>query len=176
MIHPIVAVFDRTFGEGKYLPERFDSTKVRHFLTAVSGQEADLHHRWQVVDPSNPWRRGPARGLWQFERGTRVSRGGVYGVFLHPTSALWLRTACEHAGVPFEPRVIWEALPDNDAFACAVARCLLLTDPRPLPNVGEMWPAYTCYDRNWRPGAKRPDDWPANYARASRIIVQGADA
>lgn len=176
MAHPIVSVYNRAFGDGGFLPARFGSTAALHLLTAITGQEADLRYRWQIVDWNHPERMGPARGLWHFELGTRVSRGGVWGVYLHPVSAPWLRTICKRAGVPFEPRAIWQHLPDSDAFACAVARLLLLTDPQPLPNIGEMWAGYNYYDRNWRPGDKRPEDWPRNYARASRIISQGADA
>lgn len=170
--HPIVSIMDRCFSI--YLPAaRFDSPEARVELVAVSGQEADLRHRWQVVDLARPEVRGPARGLWQFEKGTRASRGGVWGVYLHPASAPWLRGCCVAAGVEFDPIQIWQRLEADDALACAVARLLLLTDPRPLPAIGEQGRAWDYYVRNWRPGKPHPEVWPGHYRRA-RHIVQGA--
>lgn len=171
-VHPIVPIMDRCFS--RYLPaSRFDSRDARILLVAISGQEADLRHRWQVVDLNKPEAMGPARGLWQFERGTRASRGGVWGVVLHPASAPWLRGACKAAGVEFEASAIYDRLHADDALACAVARLLLWTDPHPLPRLGEVDDAWEYYDRNWQPGKPHPDRWPANYSRALRI-VQGA--
>jgi hypothetical protein len=174
MPHFILGVLDRTFGERGLLPARFDSPNVRHQLIAISGQEADLRHRWQVVDAAHPERKGPARGLWQFELGSRVTCSGVTGVYWHRSSMKWLDVACRRAGVAFTPRAIWQALEDHDELACAVARCLLLTDPRPIPNTGDVWGGWDCYHRNWNPGAPHPDAWPDNHARATRILREGA--
>lgn len=173
-MHEILAILNRTFGgRAPLLPSRFDTVAARHQLISISGQEADLRHRWQVVDANRPNVRGPARGLWQFELGTERSRGGVWGVYLHPASRPWLEHACGVAGVAFNPRAVWLALEANDGLACAVARALLLTDPRPLPGPGQVQAAWDCYNRNWRPGKPHPDDWPDNYARATRIMRDG---
>ena len=44
-------------------------------------------------------------------------------------------------------------------------------DP-PLPAVvpGTAQVAYAYYDRNWRPGRKRPQDWPASWAAAMEVV------
>lgn len=176
-MHPIISVLDSVFDERRgLLPARFDGDRVRVLLVSISGQEADLRHRDQLESPGGrDLVTGPALGLLQFEQGTRRSRGGVWGVFLHPASRPWLQHACERAGVEFEPRAIWLALEHNDALAFAVARCLLLTDPRPLPDIGAVWPSWEYYNRNWRPGKPHPEVWATNYARARRIVLNGAN-
>jgi len=171
-VPPIVPIMDRCFS--RLLPaSRFDSPRARTLLVAISGQEADLRHRWQVVDLRRPNAMGPARGLWQFEQGSRVSRGGVWGVFLHPASSPWLRGACAAAGVDFDPVAIYRRLHADDALACAVARLLLYTDPAPLPEVGDVDGSWDYYERNWKPGKPHPERWVANYARARRIVAGG---
>lgn len=59
------------------LPDNMDSLPAVVLLLAISGQEADFRHRWQVVDGRRPEVRGPARGLWQFERGVGAAHIGA---------------------------------------------------------------------------------------------------
>ena len=59
------------------------SDAARVMLYAIGLQESNLQHRFQISLRSNGERfRGPARGLWQFEKG-----GGVSGVVNHRSSA-----------------------------------------------------------------------------------------
>lgn len=135
------------------LPTAMDSRDARVQLTATALQESKLAHRWQVVDPRQPQRKGPARGLLQFERGTRASRGGVWGVYLHDASRYWLPLLCRARGVEHAPTAIWQALEVDDILAAGVARLLLFTDPRRLPDAGDTEGGWKLYLRTWRPGA-----------------------
>ena len=68
------------------LPARMDSLAVRVLLLAIGLQESRMTYRRQLG--------GPARGLWQAERGTPETRGGVTGVLLHPASRHYLVSIC----------------------------------------------------------------------------------
>lgn len=160
--HEVVQILDRTFGPGGVLDSKYDTPQARQLLVSITGQEAAFHYRRQIG--------GPARGLWQFEQGSAKRGGGVYGVVKHEVSAPLLRSVCANLGVPFDAVTIYGDLATNDILACALARCLLLTDPRKLPGVGEVWPAYDYYFRNWRPGKPHAHDWPKNYERAMRML------
>nr|WP_316904517.1 hypothetical protein [Ralstonia mannitolilytica] len=64
------------------LPSAMDTREARVMLLAIGLQESRFMLRRQVG--------GPARGFWQFEEGTKMSRGGVWGVYLHDSSRYWL--------------------------------------------------------------------------------------
>jgi hypothetical protein len=110
------------------LPSQMGTTEARVMLLAICGQEADFHHRWQVIDAAQPDRKGPARGLLQFERGNAQLGGGVWGVFKHHQSHEMLRMVCRERNVAFEPASIWMTLERDDVLAFAVGRLLLWTD------------------------------------------------
>lgn len=141
------------------LPPTMDTLQARVMLLAMGLQESAFAARRQKSN-------GPARGFWQFELGTRQSRGGVWGVYLHDASRLLLERLCEARNVSFEPAAIYRAIETDDVLAAGVARLLLFTDPHQLPAVGEVQDGWDLYDRIWRPGKPHPDKWPANYARA----------
>lgn len=143
------------------LPDRMDTPEARALLAAIMLQESEGTERHQIG--------GPAHGLWQFEEGTRQSRGGVWGVYLHDRSAGHLMQVCRHLRVPYEPAAIFDDLEFDDVLAAAVARLLLWTDPRELPRIGDADGAWAYYIRNWRPGKPHPDKWAHNYARALEI-------
>ncbi len=132
----------------KLLPARMDTLNARVVMVAISGQEADFRHRWQVVDPARPDVRGPARGLWQFERG-----GGVRGVLVHPQCAAAAAQLCSARGVAPDAAAVHAALAGDDVLAAGFARLLLWSDPAPLPAVGDAGAAWQLYLRTWRPGA-----------------------
>ena len=64
------------------LPGKMDNDRARVQMLAMGLQESRFIHRRQLGN-------GPARGLWQFERG-----GGVKGVLEHPASAALARDIC----------------------------------------------------------------------------------
>lgn len=135
------------------LPARMNSPNAIALLLAIGLQESRLTHRRQIG--------GPARGLWQFERG-----GGVRGVLEHPSSKKLAAAVCEARGVePIASRV-YEALEDDDVLAAAFARLLLWTDPKPLPAIGDTQSGWDLYIRTWRPGKPHRHTWDALYATA----------
>lgn len=121
-------------------------SKVYAALLAIGLQESLLVHRYQVLNQKD--KKGPARGLWQFERG-----GGVIGVMRHSASAAACRSICQQRGVTFDSYEIWKALEYDDVLAAALARLLLYTDPFPLPELNNTDGLWNCYLRVWRPGA-----------------------
>lgn len=148
----------------RLLPAPLDSAQARVMLVAIALQESNLSHRWQVLNSGG---KGPARGLWQFERGTEAGRGGVWGVYLHPASAALLRQVCGLRGVACTPLAIWHAIETDDILAAAVARLLLLTDPFRLPPLHDANGAWQLYAlRCWRPGKPHPQTWGGHHARA----------
>lgn len=142
------------------LPARLDGKKVRALIMAICLQESGLVHRAQVVAGGG---KGPARGLAQFELG-----GGVRGVMTHPASRELAAQVCLDRRIGgATSSVVWAELERDDVLAFAFARLLLLTDPRPLPELGDQAGAWAYYVRNWRPGQPHPNRWPANYQAAA---------
>lgn len=135
------------------MPGAMQSRRAVLMILVIFLQESGLNHRWQVIDLHRPDKKGPARGLGQFERGSRTAGGGVWGIFQHPASRFWLSKVCEALGVPFRPEDIWAAMETKDALAVCASRLLLFTDARALPVPGEEEQAWSYYLRNWRPGA-----------------------
>ena len=140
------------------LPARMDTAEARVMLLAIGLQESRFTHRQQIG--------GPARGFWQFEKGTRASRGGVWGVCLHAASKGHLAALCKARSVACDPDAIYAALEYDDVLAAGVARLLLWTDPKALPAIGGADAGWALYLRTWRPGKPHPKTWPALYAQA----------
>lgn len=147
------------------LPMRMNSMEARVMLVSIAQQESGLRHRFQVVQ-GQPGVKGVARGLLQFERGSKASRGGVWGVYLHSASSAHLQKVCEAMDIAFTPDGIYSAIEDDDVFAVVVGRLLLWTDGRPLPPVNDAGAAWDCYIRNWRPGQPHPAKWQAYHKAA----------
>ena len=153
------------------LPAAMDTPEARVMLLAIGLQESRFEHRYQVVQ-GRPGAKGPARGFWQFELGTRASRGGVWGVYLHQASRYWLSAVCAARGVAFEPRAVWERLEHDDVLAAAVARLLLFTDAQRLPASWDAVGAWDLYARRtWRPGRPHRHTWDAFHARAREQVA-----
>jgi len=149
-----------------------DSREAVLMLLAISGQEANWEHRWQVVDKKQPGLKGPARSFWQGEKGG----GMVHGVRTHRASRVLAADLYAHFSVPATDEAIWIAIETNDALAAALARLLLYTDPARLPALGDEEDAWEYYLRLWLPGAwtngtlaKRAElrqKWAGYYAQA----------
>jgi hypothetical protein len=147
------------------LPGQMHGVKAECELYAIGLQESGLQHRYQLPRnpnrPGEPLRKGPARGLWQFELG-----GGVVGVMTHAASKAHAERICEMRGVAFDAFAVWSALEHDDVLAAVFARLLLWTDPKPLPALGAVEEAWAYYLRTWRPGSPHKSAWPRNYAAA----------
>ena len=120
------------------LPPGMDSRAAQCLLLAIALQESGLEHRHQI--------NGPARGLWQFERG-----GGVAGVLRHLSTSTHARLLCLSRGVMPVSQAVYDRLSLDDILAAGFARLLLWTDPAPIP--GDEAGAWAMYVRTWRPGA-----------------------
>lgn len=155
---------DALSGLFNILPREMDTDKARVMLMAICLQESRLIHRRQLGN-------GPARGLAQFEMGTKVSKGGVWGVFLHPASQGWLARLCEARGVICEPDAIWRNLEFDDTLAMGVARLLLWTDPKRLPETDDAETSWALYLRTWRPGKPHPETWVRFHKQARAHVV-----
>lgn len=123
------------------LPARMRSREALVMLLAIGLQESEFKHRRQMGD-------GPARGLWQFEKG-----GGVAGVLQHKASAAHADFACKSRSIAATATAVHAALEHDDVLAAVFARLLLWTDPKPLPTLNDIDGAWQLYLRTWRPGA-----------------------
>lgn len=140
------------------LPAAMDRPYARVQMLAIHLQEDPRQERIQRGN-------GPARGLWQFERG-----GGVRGVLSHPSSSALADSVCVARAVVAEEGAVWRALQTDDILAACFARLLLWTDPRPMAkDAAEGWALYA---RVWRPGKPHPEKWDNNYARAKFAIME----
>ncbi|TBU86796.1 hypothetical protein [Phytopseudomonas dryadis] len=140
------------------LPARMSSASAEIMLLAITQQEDPDQRRRQ-------WPTGPARGLWQFERG-----GGVRGVLNHAASSAHAWAVCAARGVEPDPAAVWAALEHDDVLAAAFARLLLWTDPKPLPGANDPAGGWSLYERTWRPGRPHPERWAGRYAAAVREV------
>ena len=155
----LTKIINPTFAD--VLPHRFASREAAVMLLAIGLQESRFEHRRQIG--------GPAMGFWQFERG-----GGVAGVLSHPASAKYARAVCAIRGRAAHDADVYNGLDDDDLLACAFARLLLYTDPKPLPAIGDADAAWQYYLRSWRPGKPHPETWRDLYLRAwSAVSPEG---
>lgn len=142
------------------LPAKLDTLLARRHMLAITLQEADGVHRFQVLAGG---KKGPARGLWQNEG------GGVKGVLTHPASRDMARKVCEARGVLPTTAAVWARMEFDDVLAAAFARLLLFTDTKPLPTTEQ--PAWELYRyRLWRPGKPHPEKWASCWARAGAAV------
>jgi hypothetical protein len=153
----------------RLLPPKMDSLSARIVMLAIGQQESRFIYRRQMGN-------GPARGYWQFERGTQASRGGIWGVYLHPASSGLLQALCAARGCPFDPRSIWERIEIDDVLAAGVARLLLWTDALALPKADNPTGGWRLYaERTWRPGKPHPETWPGFWrAACAEVLGHGA--
>jgi hypothetical protein len=145
------------------LPDNLNTLKAQVLLAATAGQESGLATRRQYGN-------GPARGLWQFELGNEKTRGGVTGLFMFAGTKSMLNDLCDDCEVDFNPTAIYNALETNDVFACCIARLMLWTNSKPLPEVGDQQGAWQYYLTTWKPGKPRPQDWPNHYNPALEMV------
>lgn len=149
-------IIEQTYRE--VLPGKFRSTEATVQLLAIGLQESRFEHRVQVG--------GPAHGFWQFERG-----GGVRGVLSHEATKPYALAACAIRGCPPLAEDVYRRIVDDDLLACAFARLLLYSDPKPLPVPGQVEGAWGYYLRNWRPGKPHRSTWDGLYRQAMEAMA-----
>jgi hypothetical protein len=147
------------------LPSKMDSDAARVMLLAIGLQESRLTYRAQKT--TDPYTKGPARGLWQFERA-----GGVGGVMAHVATHPLALTLCQSRKVPFDSSLVHAKLEFDDILAAGFARLLLWADSKPLPDVDASHDdTWACYVRNWRPGKPHRETWDAFHAQARAQVI-----
>lgn len=147
------------------LPVKMDTDAARVMLLSTGLQESRLRYRFQKT--TDPYTKGPARGLWQFERG-----GGVIGVMSHRNTSKLAEDICKVRGVPFDSPLVHARLEFDDILAAVFARLLLWCDPKPLPDVdADHETAWGCYLRCWRPGKPRRESWDEFHAQARAQVM-----
>lgn len=149
----------------KLLPSNMDTPEAAVLGLTTGLQESLLVHRYQIV-AGKPGVKGPARGIWQFERG-----GGVRGVLTHRASAGLAKEIQAKLGHGSGIDAAFEALEKDDVFAAAMARLLYYTDPYKLPELGQKQRAWNLYLRTWRPGRPHPETWAGYYKEVVDAIV-----
>jgi hypothetical protein len=124
--------------------------KAKVLLLTIAQQESGIEYRKQVGGPAVSW--------WQFESG-----GGVKGVLNYPTTKDKIAKICKELKVPCTQSDVYNAMVHNDVLSCAMARLLLYTDARVLPEMGDVKGAWNYYLENWRPGKPHPNSWDTFY-------------
>lgn len=149
---------ERTVIEGlSLLPARYDSVAARVMIFATGLQESNFDYTKQI--------NGPACGWYQFERG-----GGTIEVLTNPTTKNLARSICMIRCGSIDSHHVQRALIDDQVLATALCRLNYYRNPKALPEPGKVHTAYDYYDQTWRPGKKRPKDWPENYWRAVGFV------
>jgi hypothetical protein len=148
----------------RLLPTLNWDENVCTLMLAIGLQESKLVFRRQMGN-------GPARGIFQFEKGNASSRGGVTGVMMHNATTGLLKHVADERGIPWSADAIWAALETDDVLACAVARLMLWTDPKKIPVRCDADGGWDAYLRIWRPGKPHPEFWGANHATAESAVI-----
>lgn len=146
------------------LPTSMTSVEAKAMLLAIALQETELKARRQEVysQTKKAWIDGPARSYWQFEL------GGLAGVLRHPATQAHAARFVEALGyADTTPPQLLDIMVYDSVLAAGMARLNLFWDAAPLPRRADgPEVAYLYYDRTWRPGKKRPQDWPPNWQLA----------
>lgn len=141
----------------RILPPMMTSDAAKAMLLSIGMQESRLTHRKQIG--------GPARGLWQFERG-----GGVAGVLRHPRTQGHAATVCWRLGNAGTTASVYHGLQSDDVLACCFARLLLWTLPGALPARADVQGAWDQYIAAWRPGKPHRHTWDDFYREAWEVV------
>lgn len=146
------------------LPAKMDSDAARVEMLAIGLQESRFEWRYQKT--SDPYRKGPAKGFWQNER------GGVFCLMTNRATKDLLQAVCKTLGVPFDQVLIHERLEHDDVLAAVCARLFLWADPKPLPAVdADHEAAWQCYLRCWLPGKPHRETWDAFHVQARAQVL-----
>lgn len=141
----------------RILPPMMTSRRACAMLLAIGMQESRLVHRKQIG--------GPARGLWQFERG-----GGVAGVLRHPRTQGHAATVCWRLNNAGTTTSVYHALEHDDVLAACFARLLLWTLPVALPARDDVQGGWDQYIAAWRPGKPHRHTWDDFYREAWEVV------
>lgn len=155
MKHTLSTIIDPAL---RILPSMMTSNAAKAMLLAIGMQESRLIHRRQI--------KGPARGLWQFERG-----GGVVGVLRHHRTGHWAKDVCWKLGNAGTVASVYHGLEHDDVLAACFARLLLWTLPVSLPERDDVIGSWGQYIAAWRPGKPHRHTWDKFYEGAWEVVT-----
>lgn len=138
------------------LPAEMTSDAARAMLIAIGLQESGLHYRKQV--------RGPAMGLWQFER------IGVAEVMRNLETRDAAIDLCWQCGVAGTTAAVYNMLDTDDILAAGIARLALWRHPDTLPGRDEAAKGWIQYAAIWAPGKPRREVWDDYFLTAWRMV------
>lgn len=147
------------------LPEAMRSAEAKSLILSICLHESSLRHRRQ--------RNGPARGYGQFEPGPHAA---IQEVLTNQKTAAHAEALCARIDIQPTWEAVYDAIEYHDLLMAGMARLLLWTIPRPLPKEAEADEAYRQYLEAWKPGRRRPDDWPADHRTAWGWVHHGERA
>ena len=150
------------------LPPAMNTPAASALLVSIGLQETNFEARRQVVDFS-PFRYGPARSFWQFER-----NGGLLEVCTHRhTRAELDAVLCAlsyREGAIKDLDEMMTIITHNDIVATAAARLLLWIVPARLPQRNEAAAAWLQYLKGWKPGKPHEQTWSGYFKRAWEMV------
>lgn len=144
------------------LPAKMDTPEARVLLIAIGLQESRFMERRQTKADR------PALSFWQFEPG---HLSAFASVFRHAATRDLATHVCTQ--LRYEARDVEQvrrASEHNDVLAAAIARLVLWTLPDKLPALDDREVAWAQYLEAWRPGAPRPQTWPAMHEEAKTRV------
>ena len=150
----------------RILPPMMTSDRARALMLAIQAQEDPEQVRRQIIGyhkDKTPIH-GPARGLWQFER------GGVQGVLRHPRTRDHAKGVCWKLGNAGTVASVYPGIESDDVLAACFARLNLWWLPCALPGPGAADEGWRQYLEAWRPGKPHPETWPENFRRAWEVV------
>jgi hypothetical protein len=151
------------------LPGQMDSERARVMLFGIGLQESRFEHRRQLVKVRGELQPvGPAKSFWQGE----LTGGMCSGVKNHPATRFWAHHLCQVRRCDFTARAMWNAIESDDVLAAGLARLLLFSDPRTLPQVDDANGAWNLYIRTWRPGKPHRQTWDRCHADAVEFVIR----
>jgi hypothetical protein len=143
----------------RILPPMMTSDKAKAGMLAIGLQESGLHHRKQI--------RGPAHGLWQFER------IGVAEVLRNRKTRDIAIDLCWRLSVAATTAAVYHRIDDDDVLAAGIARLALWRHPDALPERDDPEEGWRQYLDIWRPGKPRREAW-NDYFSVAWGLVEGA--
>jgi hypothetical protein len=151
------------------LPPKMNSPEASALILAIGLQESQFMARRQLPRrPGGP--PGPAKGLWQFERG-----GGVAGVMKHAKTKgplLAALTELRYAEAMGHSLDLYNIIEHNDVVACVFARLNLWWLPAKLPGQHDPDGAWKQYLQAWKPGKPHHRTWNNYFIEAWHHVDQ----
>jgi hypothetical protein len=163
MKHTLTTIIDPAL---RLLPPMMTSDRAKAMLLAIQYQEDPRMVRRQIAGYREDGTviDGPARGLWQFER------GGVSGVLRHHKTRDHALAVCHKLGNAGTVASVYHQLQHDDILAACFARLNLWWLPWPLAVQSDPDEGWRQYFEAWRPGKPKREKWDDNFRKAWEVV------